>query len=513
MSKPYLSRQRENWIVSPDVRGVTLDSRQVRPGYVFCATVGRFHDGHQFIPDAIRAGAITVVGERDRSAVPELGAVPYLVVADARREAGRIASEFFGQPSRRLTVVGVTGTNGKTTVSYWLRHFLGAGLGPAGLSCSVMVDDLSERQRPMLTTPEGPDLQGLLNSMAHGGAVAAVIEVSSHALVQGRVAGVDFAGAVFTNLSRDHLDFHGTMTGYAEAKAGLFAQLGQGRPAVINADDPWGAWMAHHCGGPVITFGQAAGEVRWKILRSAPRDVTVQIRLPGCRNPHVVTIPFAGSYQAENLVAAYTMAWILGVSEQTLKREATRLPVVPGRQQRWAIPGLPTVIIDYAHNPQGLKALLEAVSQWRPAHVALVFGARGDRDMGKYPEMGRVASNYCQRIWVTTDSPGATPLERLTHAILDGISDPRVATVVLDRQEAITRALLEAGSHDVVIVTGRGHEGPMVLDGGTVVPPDQELVRRALAVRGLDARTGQEPGGRQDQEGGYDPYVRHCRMD
>lgn len=513
MSRPYLGRQADRWLLSPGVCGVTLDSRQVQPGYVFCATVGRFHDGHQFILDAIGAGAIAIVGERDPSAVPELGDVPYFVVANARREAGQIASEFFAQPSRRLAVVGVTGTNGKTTVSYWLRHFLGAGLGPTGLSCSVMVDALSDRQRPVLTTPEGPDLQGLLKTMAQGGAVAAVIEVSSHALVQGRVAGVDFAGAVFTNLSRDHLDFHGTMEAYAEAKAGLFAQLAHGRPAVINVGDPWGEWMAHHCAGPVITFGQSAGEVRWKILRSAPRGVTVQIRLPGCSNPQVVTMPFAGSYQAENLVAAYTMAWILGVSEETLNREVARLPTVPGRQQRWATPGLPTVIVDYAHNPQGLKVLLETVSQWRPAHISLVFGARGDRDLGKYPEMGRVASDYCQRIWVTTDNPCSTPLERLTHAILAGISDPTVATVLLDRQEAITRALLEAGPNDVVVVTGRGHEGPMVLDGGKVVPPDQELVNRALKIRGVNFRPVQEPGGQQNHEGGYDPYVRHCRMD
>lgn len=510
MSTIHLVRHPHGWLVDAHVLGVTLHSRQVTPGHVFAATVGRTHDGHQFIRDAIRRGAVAVVGERHPAAVPELGDIPYVCVTNARAEAGRIASEIFGHPSSQLLTIGVTGTNGKTTVAYWLQHFLRAGLGPTGLSSSVLSDDVTAIHQPQLTTPEGPDLQRLLKTIVNREAVAAVVEVSSHALAQGRVAGVDFAGALFTNLSRDHLDFHGTMEAYAEAKAGLFTQLGSENPAVINADDPWGEWMAHHCIGPVITFGRSAGLVRWQVLRSGPTGMTVQISLPGQTRPQTLMTPIVGVYQAANLVAAYTMAWTLGVSEETLNQQAVDLPAVPGRQQRWSRAGRPTVIIDYAHNPEGLQALLKTVSQWRPRHLSLVFGARGDRDLGKYPEMGRVASHYCRRIWLTTDNPHATPFECLTQAILDGIPDPGIATVVPERQEAVKRAIDEAGPNDIVVVTGRGHEGPIPLADGLSLLPDQALVANALKAWRSE---GQNARDLRNNEGGTVSYVRHCRLD
>lgn len=357
MSRPHLIRPTHEWIAGPGVRGVTLDSRPVKPEHVFRASAGRVHYGHRPILEAICARAAAVIRECRPTAVSGLGDIPYVAVANVHREASRIAGKLFDRPFRQSAVVGVTATNGKITVSYPLRHFLRAGLNSTGLSGSVLVDALSDRQRPQLATPKTSDFQRIVKITTNTRAAAAV--ASSHVLVPGRAIGINFAGVMFTNHSRDHLDVHGTMKAYAQAKARWFAQLGNKSPAVTNANDPWGEWMAHPYAGMIITFDQSAGIVR-------------------C-----------------------------------------------------------------------------------------------NRDLGKYPgKMGRAAAHYCQRIRITTENPCPTPLECLIQAILAGISDRRVATVL----------------------------------------PGPEMVMHALKIRGLGVRQQGERVDLQDHEGGYNIYVRHCRL-
>jgi UDP-N-acetylmuramoyl-L-alanyl-D-glutamate--2,6-diaminopimelate ligase len=412
-----------------DIRAVTHDSRQVVPGSLFCCVPGTAADGHDFAPAAVELGAAALLCER---LVPVDAA--QVRVAATRRSMGRVAAAFHGHPSRRLRVAGVTGTNGKTTVAWLLRSILEAAGRRTGL-----IGTLSGTR----TTPEATELQAQLAELADDGYAAVAMEVSSHALAQHRVDGTWFDVVGFTNLSQDHLDFHGDMESYFAAKASLFtpdvARLG-----VVNADDPWGRRLLE----------EAAIEVR----------------------------PFSvgdGDFQAANVACATAMAEALGVAAAAVEDGLAAAGTVPGRWER-VDAGQPfTVVVDYAHTPAALAAVLAKARRESEGRVLLVFGCGGDRDRGKRPLMGRVAAESADWAVLTDDNPRSEDPVTIMTEVMAGVPLRRTVLVEPDRRAAIALAFDAARRGDVVVIAGKGHETGQTT-GATTVPFDDRVVAREL---------------------------------
>jgi UDP-N-acetylmuramoyl-L-alanyl-D-glutamate--2,6-diaminopimelate ligase len=442
-----------------DVTAVVHDSRAVTPGALFCCVTGARVDGHDLAADAVARGAAALLVERPTGAgVPEVG------VADVRAVLGPVAATFWGQPSRHMAVVGVTGTSGKTTTT----HLLASVLERHGWSTAV-VGTLSGPR----TTPEAPELQALLAAELAAGRRAVAMEVSSHALALGRVRATRFAIAVFTNLSHDHLDFHGDLDAYFEAKASLFTPA-YSEAAVVNLDDPRGAELAAR--GLVPTEGYslrdadglevAAGASRFR-WRGAP-----------------VELSLGGRFNVSNALAVATTASRLGVDTEAIAEGLTDAPPVPGRFEPIA-EGQPfTVLVDYAHKPGALAGALAAARESAAGgRVILVVGAGGDRDVTKRPEMGEVAARLADRVLLTSDNPrGEDPLA-IIDDIRSGMASSAGCTVEPDRGAAIALAVEEARAGDVVLIAGKGHEAVQVIGPEEVPFDDREVARAALRAR------------------------------
>ncbi len=486
---PPLRWTEQGWQLDASVTGVTIDSRQVKPGYVFVATHGQAYDGHDFIGEAVSRGAVAVVGERQHVALP----VPYFCVPSGRVEAAKLACRLYNDPSHDLTVVGVTGTNGKTSVVFWLTHLLRcAGLG-TGMLSSVVNDIGRERLGASLTTPESPELQRYLAAIHAFGYRYAVVEVSSHGIVQHRIDGVRFEMAILTNITREHLDFHKTMENYVAAKALLFEGLAEDSAgAVLNADDLHREAVQRRTTAPVVTYGLYDGDVTVEILDARPWHTDIRIR--GCDQVLESRLNHPGRYNVSNLLAAVTAAMRLGLEPAAIAEAIPTLPEVPGRMH--AIQGNPgpKVIVDYAHTPDGLYQTLITVQDLHPAHLWLVFGARGGRDHGKRPEMGKIAARWADWIVVTSDSPGPEDPRAIADDLLAGIHEVdagRLWKIELDRAKAIEEAVFQADSDDIILVTGRGPETYQRF-GDQIVPfVDVDVVQKALELRrqqGVDSR-------------------------
>lgn len=488
---PPLQNTPAGWVLDDSVRGITIDSRRVAPGFVFVAIPGQDYDGHDFIADAIRRGAVAVVGERSLSNL----SVPYVRVASSRVEAARIAAAFFHHPSWDLAVAGVTGTNGKTSVAFWLAHLLRAQGFRTGMLSSVVNELGEERVEAHLTTPESPDLQAYLARIRDSGFTHAVVEVSSHGIVQHRVDGVTFALAILTNITREHLDFHGTMENYVASKARLFSALpADSRGAVLNADDRYFDEVRSGVRAPVLTYGINGGEVRGEIVEMAPWSSELRIHSPAGIIAGQLRHP--GRYNVYNLLAAVAAALRLGVAPAVIEEAVPTLPAVPGRMHVIRAAGAPTVIVDYAHTPDGLAQALLTTRRFGPQALWLVFGARGGRDQGKRPEMGQISARYADRIVVTTDSPYREDPKALADSLVGGIvaADPsRLVGVELDRCKAIWRAVGEADPADIILITGRGPETAQQFGDRRVRLVDAEVAKAAIEAR---------QGGRLGKEGG-----------
>jgi UDP-N-acetylmuramoyl-L-alanyl-D-glutamate--2,6-diaminopimelate ligase len=445
------------------ITAITYDSRSVAPGALFCCLRGARTDGHDHAPAAVAAGAAALLVDHP---VPGV-AVPQVVVADTRAAMARVAAAFFGHPSRQLAVVGVTGTNGKTTVT----HLLQAALSAAGTPTAV-IGTLTQAR----TTPEAPDLQARLAALVAAGTGAVAMEVSSHALAQGRADGTWFSVAVFTNLSQDHLDYHGTMDEYFEAKAALFTPE-RAALAVINADDPWGRVLGERAaagGLAVRTYSLAEAEpLDGSTFRWAGQ--VVRLRLPGRHN-------------VANALAAATAARALGAEPAAVAEGLSSLATVPGRFEP-VDAGQPfTVAVDYAHTPDALSGVLAAARETAgpDGRVLVVFGCGGERDRAKRPAMGEVAVRQADVAVLTSDNPRSEdPL-----AIIDEVRAGAEAAaargaggrlvVEPDRRTAIARALGLAREGDAVVVAGKGHERTQVAGGRAVPFDDREVAREEL---------------------------------
>jgi UDP-N-acetylmuramoyl-L-alanyl-D-glutamate--2,6-diaminopimelate ligase len=465
----------------PDGSDITDDSRRVTPGSLFVAVRGTERDGHDYLDAAAKAGALAAVVE-DASRTQ----LPALIVRDGRRAAGLAAAAAFGRPADAARIVGVTGTNGKTTTVHMLRHLLD---DPAARSASVGTLGvlLGSEGEPMpggdgLTTPGAVELQRALRALVDGGVRTVSMEVSSHALQQRRVDGVSFDVAVFTNLTRDHLDYHGTMDAYLRAKVQLSDYLRPHGVLVVNADDP--AWRTVlPPGRRRVTFSvrSATAEAHASDIGYQPRGSTWTLALGDERAQ--VRLPLVGDFNVANALAAAAAAWALGVAPSRIGERLGTVPQVPGRLEM--ISDAPTVLRDYAHTPDALERALCAVRPFATGKLIVVFGCGGDRDRGKRPEMGAVAERVANHVILTSDNPRTEDPERILDDIARGLRR-RDHERIEDRRQAIARALAIAGPEDVVLLAGKGHETYQIR-GTEKLPFDERLVVHELIAEGSRA--------------------------
>jgi UDP-N-acetylmuramoyl-L-alanyl-D-glutamate--2,6-diaminopimelate ligase len=462
---------------------VTADSRAVKLGTIFVAYPGTVQDGRAFIPEAISRGAAAVLWERRGFQWDEKWEIPNLGVEGLRERISEIAGHIYGNPSETLWMVGVTGTNGKTSVSQWIASACEA-LGRRSAVIGTLGNGLvGERVEAKNTTPDAIVLQRLLADYLRRGARVAAMEVSSHGLDQGRVAGIKYDVAVFTNLTRDHLDYHRTMDAYAEAKYRLFAARGL-KSAVVNVDDDWGARFAPRLRGngrDVITYGTRP-DARVSASRVVLTEAGVSFRVTSEWGGGDLSVPVLGAFNVSNVLAVIGALVATGFPFADILRAAATLEPVPGRLERLGGGTEPLVVIDYAHTPDALEKALEALRPVVAAEHRLicVFGCGGDRDVGKRPIMGATAARLADHVIVTSDNPRSEDPTQIIAHVLDGIPG-REAEAFEDRQVAIFSAVHHARPGDVVLLAGKGHETYQEMAGTRVPFSDREVARTALA--------------------------------
>lgn len=456
------------------VTGVAYRSDHVTPGDVFFCISGFKNDGHDFAADAVARGAVAVVGERMMAELK----VPVAVVEDTRRALALASARFWGFPTRSLDVVGITGTNGKTTTTYLLDGILRAAGRLTGLIGTVETRVAGERQVSSRTTPESADLQRLFAEMLDAGVRGVSMEVSSHAIDLGRVDGTTFAVAAFTNLTQDHLDYHHTLEEYWSVKRRLFTSMDV-RARVVNIDDPAGLELAATLDSP-ITVGRSEGA----LVRATDEEfgpVSTSFTLVTPEGSLRVLLPLAGAYNVENALVAAGSARALGIDLQTVVEGLEHAPQVPGRLER-IDEGQPfAVLVDYAHTPDSLAKAIESLRAVTPGRVIVVFGCGGDRDPDKRPMMGAAAGRLADEVVITSDNPRSEDPVGIILQIEDGVRDAQGSyRVEVDRRAAIASALGEAEAGDAVLIAGKGHEDYQIFSDRTVHFDDREVAREEL---------------------------------
>jgi UDP-N-acetylmuramoyl-L-alanyl-D-glutamate--2,6-diaminopimelate ligase len=455
-----------------EVTGLAYDSRHVGPGTLFFCVRGFQRDGHEFAPDAVERGAAGLVVEHPLG----LG-VPEVVVDDVRAAMAPAAARFHDDPTARLRVAGITGTNGKTTTAWLVRHLLESSGTRSGLLGTV-TSVIGGREAPVArTTPEAIDLQATFAAMLDAGDAACAMEVSSHALELHRADAIHWAVAVFTNLTQDHLDFHPTMDDYFQAKLRLF----EAGPAasVVNVDDEYGRRLAAERDG-AVTYA-VEGEADWRALDVHSGLDGSRFRVVSPEGETDVTSPLPGRFNVSNALAALTAAGALGVGLEAAAAALAGFRAVPGRFEPVDEGQDFAVLVDYAHTPDSLENVLRAARELTDGRVIVVFGAGGDRDRTKRPLMGEIAARLADAVVVTSDNPRSEDPEAIVREILEG-AGPGVEAVV-DRREAIGRAVALAAAGDVVVVAGKGHEQGQEFEDGRKLPFDDVAVARE-ALRG-----------------------------
>ena len=441
-----------------EISSVCYDSRKAGPGSLFVAIPGFASDGHKFIPSALDQGAAAVLCER-----PPEGKAPYILVANARAALAQLGANWFGHPTKELPVIGITGTNGKTTVTYLLKSILeqvtGAKIGLIGTIQNMIGDQVLETER---TTPESFELQGLFRQMADAGCRFAVMEVSSHALCLNRVDCVDFCLGVFTNLTEDHLDFHKTMEAYGQAKAQLFARC---PVSVLNMDDPaWTVMKASAC-GKVLTYSME--DDRADLVAKNVRLKSDRVEMEAVIGNEIrrLELGIPGAFSVYNALAAVLAALGLGLSLKDVAAALKNAKGVKGRVEVVPTPGQPyTMLIDYAHTPDGLENVLRTVRGFAKGRTVVLFGCGGDRDPIKRPIMGKIAADLADFVVVTSDNPRTEEPGAIIQQILAGMEGTKTPyTVIENRREAIAWVMDHAMPDDVIVLAGKGHETYQIL--------------------------------------------------
>jgi UDP-N-acetylmuramoyl-L-alanyl-D-glutamate--2,6-diaminopimelate ligase len=482
-----------------EIAGVVYDSRLVRPGDLFVAVRGHKEDGHHYIQNALQLGAAAVVAE-------EIHGIPVSVarvrVSDSRRALSKLALQFYENPFKGLSLIGITGTNGKTTTSYLLESILKISGASPGVLGTINYRFAGKQYRAPVTTPESLDIIRLVREMADSGVSHVVMEVSSHALDQGRTADCPFQVAVFTNLSRDHLDYHGTMDSYFRAKSRLFSELGaegQGpKPtAVINVDDPWGEALVSKTRANLLTYGlREKGQVRVESLRADKAGLAFRLMTPA--GERKIRSPLLGDFNVYNIMAAAAAAVALGISLDAVAEGVEALKTIPGRLESVQNPSGPALVVDYAHTPDALLKTLKALRPHVHGRMITVFGCGGDRDRGKRFDMGRTAGRESEVVFVTSDNPrGEDPLS-IMKAVEKGVVEGGLAKgawppgersvrgvyfMEVDRRGAIRKAVSLADREDLVLIAGKGHEDYQIIGRERRHFSDKE--EAALAVEAL----------------------------
>ncbi len=469
-----------------EITSICYDSRQVKPGSLFVALRGEHMDGHDFVGQAIARGASGVVVEHEIDGVPQ--DIAFIEVASTRAAMPILAGAFYHQPSLKLRLCGVTGTNGKTTTTYLLKHLCERAMLRCGLIGTVRYEIGDEVLPSSHTTPQALDLQALLGQMRDAGCKAAVMEVSSHALAQERVGGVEFDVAVFTNLTQDHLDFHGNIQNYFEAKARLFTELlptqTKKRPvAVVNIDDRYGAELCNLLPKSVrlVTYGVGnRADFRASNFKTEPAGTSYQ--LDAQERSYLVRSPLIGRFNIYNTLAALAASTAMGVQLRAAVLSLATAPAVPGRVQLVPAKRNFQVYVDYAHTDDALSNVIRTLRELHPHRLIVVFGCGGDRDRTKRPLMGRAAEQGGDFVIVTSDNPRSEDPAAIIRDIEKGFHGHNYEAVV-DRREAIERAVGMAQARDIILIAGKGHENYQQFAHATLPFDDVQVAKAAIDAR------------------------------
>ena len=504
--------RRANPSDDPTIRGIRYDSRQVSPGDLFVALRGVNSDGHDYLDRAVALGAAAVLVEQMPDA-QVLGDVPAIRVPDARRALAPISARFFGHPASELSLVGVTGTNGKTSTTYLVESILAQAGQRVGLVGTVEIRYAGHREVAVNTTPESLDLQRMLRAMCTEQIDSVVMEVSSHGLELGRVEGCAFRVAAFTNLSQDHLDFHGSMDAYLASKARLFGNhLAPGAFAVVNIDDAVAdriIGVARDAGAEILRVGRGAdARADLRLVSSESGLEGTRARLEDASGPFDVELPLLGDFNLENLLVAAGIGRALGIDADTLAAGVAACPQVPGRMERVVGRGgaEPTVLVDYAHTPDAVEKLLRAVRPLCTGRLIAVFGCGGDRDRAKRPLMAEAVAAHADLAIATSDNPrtedpaailadveaGLSSLERVDPEALFSMpgrsAENACYSVLVDRRDAIDLAIAGATAEDTIVLAGKGHEDYQIVGREKFPFDDRREARRALQGRDSGGR-------------------------
>lgn len=458
---------------------ITYDCRKVAPGDIFCTWKGLESDGHDYVAAAVEAGASAIIVEAEVEA-PEQVAV--LRVPSGRRALAHLAARYHGNPGREMKVVGITGTNGKTSTAYLLHAILSAAGQKVGLLGTIEYRIGEERIPAARTTPESPDIQAMLRRMLNGGCQSVVMEVSSHALDQSRVAEIPFQVGIFTQLSRDHLDYHRDMEAYFMAKAKLFQNLSPGATAVLNSGNAAGRSMAAHVpNGVQIHTYAVEREARHMATGLACRREGSRFLWKGPSGAREVRTPWLGHFNIENSLAAMAAADALGIDAETVIEAVRNAPPVPGRMEPVSDPEQPfSVLVDYAHTHEALARVLETLRPLTSGRLKVLIGCGGNRDTGKRPEMARVACRLADEAVFTSDNPRNESPEAILDDMVAGLVTRTPYRVIVDREEAIRMLIQSARPGDILLVAGKGHEDTQEISGKKIPFSDASVIRDEL---------------------------------
>jgi UDP-N-acetylmuramoyl-L-alanyl-D-glutamate--2,6-diaminopimelate ligase len=489
------------------ITGLTYDSRQAGAGVAFVALRGTHADGHAFIPKALELGAAAIIAEQ---APPDDVSVPWVHVRQSRIALAQAAAALNHHPAQALTIAGVTGTNGKTTTAFLLHHLFNAGQLRSGLLGTVFYDLGDGKPTPAThTTPESLEIQGLLAAMRDNGCRACTMEVSSHALDQDRTFGLPFAAAIFTNLTQDHLDYHGTMEKYFEAKVKLF-EITASTPRsalIINGDDSWGRKLIQRFEhtGRITRFGFGVGcEFRAINVRYDLTGTTFELEAKG--RSFLVRLPLIGDFNVYNALGALAAAHGVGLNLRESIKHLQNAPQVPGRMERVSDNSRFQVFVDYAHTPDGLENALRTARALRPRRIITVFGCGGDRDRTKRPKMAAAAEAGSDICVLTSDNPRTEDPQQILNDAKAGFARPQKHAIIADRRDAIRTALENAWEGDLVLIAGKGHEDYQDIQGKKHPFDDRKIARQMLHHLKADraAEREEKAAEREAMRGGFD---------
>lgn len=460
-----------------ELESFAIDSREVKENSVFIAIRGTQVDGHLFLEDAIKRGARVIICEESYYSDEDICVIE---VENTQKLAGPLAQAFAGNPAQKLSIIGITGTNGKTTTATLVYQVLTSAGKKASLLGTVNKRILENEFDSKLTTADPIELADDMKAMAEAGSEYLVMEVSSHALHQDRVAGFDFKVAAFTNLSHDHLDYHETLDEYAKAKKLLFDQLSEDSTAVVNIDDPYGTEMLNDCSSRKMLLSFNNNETAY-ILENSAKGLSIIV------DGEKIVSPLAGTFNAYNIGTAFLICKALGLEPKDISEALSKAKGAPGRMEPVTIgdTNVPLVIVDYAHTPDALQNVLSTLSSVKDAEqkLTVVFGAGGDRDTSKRPQMAKVAEEFADLIIVTSDNPRTENPDLIIADILDGFEKLDNVKSITNRKEAIKKAIDVASENEIILIAGKGHEDYQEINGERHYFDDREIAREFLTIK------------------------------